>query len=306
MRNSHRLDAATFALLILPPLFWAGNTVLGKAVVGPIGPLTLSFSRWALALLLALPFAAASLWRERALLRRRWRALARLGLLGIASYNSLQYVALQTSSPLNIALIGASAPVFIVLIGALCYRERLGAAAFWGSLLSLSGVVAVITRGEYAHLAQWRPASGDLVMLLAVILWGFYTWELRRRPLGLSAFDSLVAQMLWGVVFIAPFAAWERWGLGHGVPWDWNLALAVGYTALPASLLAYVCWGAAVARTGAQVPAYFSNTLPVFVALLSFAFLHERIAAFHLVGAALIFLGIHVSLRGRARLEAAG
>jgi drug/metabolite transporter (DMT)-like permease len=239
------------------------------------------------------------------LLRLHWKTLATMGFLGIACYNSLQYVALHTSTPLNVSLITSSAPVFILLIGALFYREPIGPASWWGAALSVAGVMVVVTKGQIDHLLQLRLATGDLIMLLAVFLWGFYTWELRRRPLGLSPFASLTVQMAWGSLFIAPFAAFEHWGMGESTHWGLPVVLAIGYVAVLASLLAYVCWGTAVARTGAQIPAYFGNLAPVFAAVLSYVFLHEGIALYHLAGAALIFAGIHVALRARPRAVAA-
>ena len=305
MRAHTQLDFNTVLLLILPPLLWAGNAVVGRLMVGQIPPLALSFYRWFFALLLALLFTGRGLWRQRALLRQHWKTLATMGFLGIACYNSLQYVALHTSTPLNVSLITSSAPVFILLIGALFYREPIGPASWWGAALSVAGVMVVVTKGQIEHLLQLRLATGDLLMLLAVFLWGFYTWELRRRPLGLSPLASLTVQMAWGSLFIAPFAAFEHWGMGESTHWSLLVALAIGYVAVLASLLAYVCWGTAVARTGAQIPAYFGNLAPVFAALLSYVFLHEGIALYHLAGAVLIFAGIHVALRARPRVAPA-
>lgn len=297
-----RFDLPTLALLTLPPLFWAGNAVVGRGMVGLIAPLGLSFWRWFVALALALPFTAAVLWRERAVLRRQWARAAWLGFLGVGCYNSLQYIALHTATPLDVSLITASAPVFILLIGALLYREAVDPRALAGAALSLAGVAVVVSTGRWQVLAALHWAPGDLIMVVAVALWGVYTWELRRRPLALPPLASLSAQMAWGVVFIAPFAAFERWVLGVPTHWGMPVALAIGYVALAPSLLAYACWGIAVARTGAQLPAYFGNLAPVFVALLSVLFLHQGIASYHVIGALLIFAGIRVALGGRARV----
>ncbi len=300
------MTPATLVLLVLPPFLWAGNSVVGRLMVGQLAPLELSFWRWCIALLAALPFTAGALWRARTQLWQHRAALLRMGFLGIACYNSLQYVALHTTTPLNVALISSAGPVFIVLIGALVYREPAGAEAIVGAGLSALGVIVVVTQGQLLHLAQLRLAVGDFVMLLAVVLWGFYTWELRRHPLGVAPLVGLTAQIAIGTVMIAPFTLWARFALGEVSHWAPSGIAAVLYVSLGASLLAYVCWGEAVARTGAQVPVYFANLLPVFVALLSFVLLHERIHVFHLVGAALIFGGIHVSLRGRSRLGRRG
>ena len=300
MHTSHRLSAGTLAMLALPPLLWAGNAVVGRLMVGQIAPLALSFFRWLFALLAVLPFTASTLWRGRGLLARHWKLLARQGFLGVTCYNSIQYVALHSTTPLKVSLITSASPVFVTLLGALLYGEAIGAAAWAGSALSVAGVAVVVTGGQLQRLASLHLARGDLMMLLAVFLWALYTWDLRRNPVALPRLSLLAAQMAWGTLLIAPLAAYERWGQGEVTHWSLPVALAIGYVALLASVLAYACWGAAVARVGAQIPSYFGNLAPVFAALLAYGFLGERIALYHVVGAVLIFAGIHVALRGRA------
>ncbi len=300
MSAPRSLSPSTLLMLSLPPLLWAGNAVVGRLMVGQIAPLALSFCRWFFALLAVLPFTVAPLWRGRALLRRHWKVLARQGLLGVTCYNSIQYVALHSTTPLKVSLITSASPVFVTLLGALLFGEAIGLSAWLGSLLSVAGVAVVVTEGHLQRLAGLHLARGDLMMLVAVFLWALYTWDLRRHPVALPRLSLLAAQMAWGTLFIVPLAAYERWGLGEVTHWTPRVALAVAYVALLASVLAYACWGAAVARVGAQIPSYFGNLAPVFAALLAYAMLGERIAGYHVVGALLIFAGIHVALRGRA------
>ncbi len=305
-RAARALDAQTLILLTLPPLFWAGNAVVGRLMVGHIPPLALSLYRWVFALLIALLFVGGDLWRNREVLRRRWKALAIMGVLGVGSYNSLQYVALHTTTPLNVSLITASAPVFILLIGGAFYRQPVGWSQWVGALLSIVGVAIVVAKGDVTHLARLHFAPGDLIMLLAVFLWAIYTWELRLRPLGLAPMTSLAAQMIWGVLSILPFALAERWVWGQTTQWSGSVIAAVAYVAVLPSLLAYWCWGSAVARIGAQIPSYFGNLAPLFAALLSWMFLHEGIHLFHLVAAGFIFAGIHIALRARPNVAKVG
>ena len=293
------LDPRTALLLTLPPLFWAGNAVVGRLMVGQIPPLALSFYRWLFALLLALLIVGPDLWRHRAVVRRRWVSLAIMGMLGVGSYNSLQYVALETTTPLNVSLITSSAPVFILLIGGAFYKQAVGRAQWIGAVLSIAGVALVVAKGDLAHLASLHFAPGDLIMLVAVFLWAIYTWELRQRPLGLAPMTSLAAQMIWGVLSILPFMLAERWIGGETTHWGGPVWLALAYVAVLPSLLAYWCWGSAVGRVGAQIPAYFGNLAPLFAALLSWLFLDETIHWYHLWAALLIFAGIHVALNAR-------
>ncbi|MDD4887979.1 MAG: DMT family transporter [Thiomonas sp.] len=295
-QRPHFLDPQTALLLTLPPLFWAGNAVVGRLMVGQIPPLALSFYRWFFALAIALLIVGPDLWRNRALFFRHWKSLAVMGILGVGSYNSLQYVALETTTPLNVSLITSSAPVFILLIGGAFYKQAVGRAQWIGALLSIAGVALVVAKGDLAHLAALHFAPGDLIMLFAVFFWAIYTWELRQRPLGLAPMTSLAAQMIWGVLSILPFMLAERWIGGETTHWGGPVWLALAYVAVLPSLLAYWCWGSAVGKVGAQIPAYFGNLAPLFAALLSWLFLGETIHWYHLWAALLIFAGIHVAL----------
>lgn len=300
MHSTHRLSAGTVLMLTLPPLLWAGNAVVGRLMVGQIAPLTLSFCRWLCALLVLLPFTGTTLWQSRAVLRTRWKTLARQGFLGVTCYNSIQYVALHSTTPLKVSLITSASPVFITLLGALLFGEAIGMAAWGGSALSVAGVAVVVTEGHLQRLAELQLASGDLMMLGAVFLWALYTWDLRRHPVALPRLSLLTSQIAWGLLFIAPIAAYASWGLGQATHWNQRVALGIAYVGLLPSLVAYGCWGAAVGRIGAQIPAYFGNLAPLFAAVLAYLFLGDHIASYHIVGAALIFAGIHVALRGRA------
>jgi len=295
-----RLTPSTAALLLLPPLFWAGNAVVGRALVGHFPPLALSFWRWALAFAILAPFAVRSIRAHRDTIRLHWQALAALSFLGVACYNSLQYLALQTSGAVNATLIGASGPVAGLLIGAAFYQARVTHRQWIGAALSAAGVLWVIARGDLANLLALRFALGDLIMLVATVLWSFYTWMLRRQrpPLPMTAFLAL--QIGLGALMILPFYLIEL-VITQRVPEATaaNLA-ALLYVAVLPSIVAYYCWDRGVAHAGAVLPMYFVNLTPVFAALLATFFLAEPIGLYHFVGGALILVGIHLANRPMA------
>lgn len=284
----------TVLLLTVPPICWAGNAVVGRAVVGEFPPLALSWLRWTLACLLLVPW----VWRD---VVAQWRLLCQhkgvvawISLLGVGLYNSFQYLALQTSPALNVTLIASSTPVFILLVGALFFGERIGRAQALGAVVSVLGVMVVMVRGQWAELLQWHIAAGDAWMLAAAAAWAVYTWLLRRRrpPMDLAPF--LVVQMALGSAFIAPFAGLEAAGGAH-VQWSERTALALLFVATLPSLAAYWCWDRGVREAGAVLPVYFANLTPLFAALLGAALLGERPQIYHAVGLVLIVVGIHLA-----------
>jgi drug/metabolite transporter (DMT)-like permease len=295
---SSRLPASTIALLLAPPLFWAGNAVTARALVGDVPPLALSFGRWALAFVLIAPFATRASWQHRAALRANAGMLLLLSLLGIGCYNSLLYLALQTSSALNATLINAPGPIITLMMGAAFFSAGPITRPQWiGALLSASGVLLVITRGDPERLLALQFGSGDLIMLAATVLWSLYTWLLRTRRPKLPFTVFLAVQIGLGTLMILPFALLEFFITGQTAsPTPSNLAALV-YVALFPSLAAYYCWDRGVSEAGAVVPTYFVNLTPVFTGLLSWLLLAEPISAYHLVGFALILGGIQLSSR---------
>ena len=193
-----RLDPGTAALLTLPPLFWAGNAVAARLIVGDVPPVALSLARWVIAAALLLPFAWRATVQHRAALLRHWRILLAIGPLGVGAYNTLQYLALQTSTPLATSLIASSSPVFVLALGAIVFGERTRAAQWTGAALSVAGVVLVMARGDPANLAQLSFVPGDLIMLVANLTWTLYTWLLRRHRPDLPFAPLLAVQIAIG------------------------------------------------------------------------------------------------------------
>ena len=293
--TSIRLSPSTVALLTAPPLFWAGNAVLARALVGDFPPLALSFWRWALAFVLIAPFAARAVWQHRALIHEHFALLAWTSALGVGCYNSLQYLALQTSTAVNATLIGASGPVITLLVGAAFFSSAVARRQWVGAAVSLLGVLWVIARGEPSNLLRLHVAIGDLIMLAAGLAWSVYTWLLRtRRPqLPLTAF--LAVQIALGTLLILPFYVLELVMTQQTPAATPTNAAALVYVVLLPSLAAYYCWDRGVARVGAVLPMYFVNLTPVFAALLSWALLDDPIGVYHLVGGVLILAGIYLA-----------
>jgi drug/metabolite transporter (DMT)-like permease len=291
-------------LLTLPPLLWAGNAVVGRLVREAIPPLTFNALRWGLAFVLLAPLAWRLLARPGAALAR-WRGLAVLGFLGMGCYNALQYQALQTSSPLNVTLIAASLPVWMLAVGAVGFGVRPQRRQVAGAALSLLGVMVVIARGDPAALLAVHLVPGDLLMLLAIFTWAIYSWLLARPMRGLRAderpawtwAEALMAQLMFGLLFAGALAGAEQASGPAAIQWSAPLVAALVYVAVGPSLIAYRCWGLGVAEGGPAMAAFFGNLTPVFAAVISAALLGLAPAWYHGVAFALIAAGIVVASR---------
>lgn len=291
-------------LLTAPPLLWAGNAVVGRLVRNDIPPMALNALRWALALILLAPLARGLLAQPGQALRR-WRSLAWLGFLGMGCYNALQYLALHTSSPLNVTLITASMPVWMLGVGAVFYGVKPQRRQLAGAALSLAGVAVVIARGDAATLLAVHFVPGDLLMLVAIFTWALYSWQLARPGPGLRAgerpdwnsAEMLMSQLLFGVVFSGVAAGVEQVVAPADIHWSPTLVAVLAYVAIGPSLIAYRCWGAGVAEAGPALAGFFVNLTPVFAAVISAALLGIAPAWYHGLAFALIAAGIVVSSR---------
>lgn len=295
-----RLTPATAALLTVPPLMWASNAVIGRLVREMISPVTLNFVRWALAFAILLPLAAHVL-RPGSAVWVHWRRYALLGLLGVGLYNAFQYLALQTSTPINVTLVGAGMPFWMLATGALFFGQKMTTRQLFSAALSITGVVLVLSRGDWHQLLQLELVPGDLFMVAATICWAFYSWLLLRttEPVAVrrdwAAF--LLAQMVFGLGWSGALAGGE-WALGAGhIAWSGQLVAALAFIAIGPAILAYRCWAAGVGRAGPAIAGFFANLTPLFAALLSAAFLGELPHWYHGVAFALIVGGIVVSVK---------
>lgn len=297
---NQRLTPATALLLVLPPLLWAGNAVVARMVTPLVPPLLLNFLRWAIAFLVLLPFAW-PLLRAASPIWSRMRRYAVLGLLGIGCYNAFQYMAVRTSTPINVTLVGSSIPGFMMAFGVAFFGQRITARQVVGTVLSIAGVLVVLSRGEFAHLAQVRFVIGDVYMLLATAAWSLYSWLLTRPgdpPEVRSQWSAfLMAQLVPGLAWSGLFAATEAVVSAQPVQWGWPLAGALAFIALGPAIVAYRCWGLGVQRVGPTIAGFFSNLTPLFAALFSAAFLGEPPHLYHALAFALIVGGIVVSSR---------
>jgi drug/metabolite transporter (DMT)-like permease len=230
-----------------------------------------------------------------------WSGLVVLGLLGVGLYNSLQYLALQSSTPINVTLVASGVPVWMLLVGRLFYGIPVKRKQVVGALLSILGVLVVLCRGDIHQLLGLRLVAGDLYMILATIAWSFYSWMLMQQKdvPGLRADWAafLLAQVGYGVLWSAGLAGGE-WALrAVHIDWSWSLVAALLYVAIGPAILAMRCWGAGVQRAGPSIGAFFINLTPLFTALLSSSVLGEAPHLYHVLAFAMIVGGIAVSAR---------
>ena len=294
-RDGSWLFDQPYLLLSLTSLFWAGNTVLGRFVVGHVPPMTLAFVRWTGAFLILLPFAARHLAADWPVIRKHVGLMALYALFGFSAYNTMAYYGLQYTTAINGLLLQSIGPLFVALWTFGLYGDRLTLRQAGGICVSLCGVLVIISHGSLAVLLGVAFNRGDIWFVIALIFYGYYTALLRQRP-RIHPLSFLAAGMAGGALFLVPAVAVEVWN-GHTMILDAESVLSFGFICIFPSLLGYLFLNRGIELVGANRAAPFIHLVPVFGSVLAIVFLGERFELFHAVGYGLVFSGITIATR---------
>lgn len=285
--------------LTLAALFWAGNFIVGRALREAVDPLTLSTLRWALSLVIFLPFAGREVFRNLAVIRRHWLLFVALGATGVAGFQTIVYAALTMTMATNALLVLAFLPVTILIGSTLLGDTRPGRLQWAGSVVSMLGVGVLITRADMEMIRTLSFNPGDLLILVAVVLWSAYSLLLRRSPRELSQQGVLAASMIAGFAMLVPI--WVVMAPAARLESSPEVWAMIAYLVIFPSVLAFVLWSYGVARVGPERAGQFIHLMPVFGLVLAVALLGERVELVQLLGAAVVFAGIAAVVRGQGR-----
>ena len=284
-----------YLLLSLTSLFWAGNTVLGRFIAGHVPPITLSFIRWSGAFLILLPFAARHLARDWPTIGNHAGRMVLLAFTGFSVYNTLAYYGLQYTTAINGLLLQSIAPLFVALWSFVLFRDRLTLRQAAGICVSLSGVVVIVCHGSLDILLGIAFNRGDLVFVVALLIYAYYAAMLRTRP-PMHPLSFLAFGIGGGAVLLVPAMILEI-AAGRTMVLDAESVFSFAFVCIFPSLLGYLFLNRGIELIGANRAAPFIHLVPVFGSVLAIALLGERFELFHAVGYALVLSGITVATR---------
>ena len=284
-----------YLLLSITALCWAGNAIVGRLAAGHIAPVTLSFLRWSIAFLIILPFAWKHLARDWAAIRARLGIMIVLSITGIGAFNTLQYWALEHTQALNTLLLQSAGPLFIAGWSLLLLGVRLTLAQACGIAVSLTGVLVILLHGDLTTLKNIEFNRGDLIFLVALVIFGLYSVLSLKRP-AIHGLSFVAFTFGAGAAGLIPLFIWELFTRPVLVLDGANL-LTLFYVAVFPSTVAYICFNRGVQMIGANRAAPFFHVIPVFGTAMSIVFLGEHPQAFHFIGFALVLTGVLVASR---------
>lgn len=286
-----------YILLALTALFWSGNFIVARAVHLDVPPMGLVFWRWFGAMVLVLPFAWRHIKADWPVIRQHWRIIFALAAIGVASFNTLVYLGLQSTTALNAVLLQSAIPICIVVFAYVIFRDTVRPLQAVGIALSLTGVMTIVARGEAAAIHGLAFNRGDLLVFGAVVLWAIYSVLLRKRP-EIHPLSFLTVTIIISVVLLAPLYTWEH-SSGRTMQVDLTTVLAVGYVAIFPSVIAYMFYNRGVDLIGANRAGTFIHLMPLFGSIMAILFLGESFRLYHAVGIALILGGLTLAVRPR-------
>ena len=273
---------------LMATLIWSANTVVSKMAAGTIEPSEINFYRWLLAALLLTPLALRPLLANWRAVRPHLGKIVVLGLTGMVVYQGLAYYAAYLTTATHMGIILSLAPVLAITLAVPMLGQKLATGAVAGSLLSILGVLVVVSSGHLETLLATGINAGDGLMLAAIFAYTLYAVLLKKwRMPGIPPLQLLYLQVLVAVIALFPIYAFSpKTGLTLT-----NVPLVL-FAGILASLVAPLFWMAAIKHIGPSRASMFFNLVPLFTALIAAGILGEQLALYHLVGGVLTIAGV--------------
>ncbi|MCC2096642.1 MAG: DMT family transporter [Hyphomicrobiales bacterium] len=294
-----RLFLNPFLLLALAGLSWAGNHIAGRAGAGHVPPLSMGSLRWLIGAALLWPFVYPHIRKDWPLIKRHAGIMLVLCVGGGAMFSGLQYMALQHTSAMNASIFNSFAPIIIAVAGFALYGERLRRLQILGIVISLSGVILLISRGDMSVLRTLTINFGDLLLACSMTIWGIYSALLRDRP-KIHPLTFTFALALTAGVCLLPGLIWEH-SSGFSFQLTWLTFWVMAYVSIFPSVIGYLCWNRGIEAVGPARGGIFLHLVPIYGVILAILLLGEQLQWFHLAGFVLIISGVWLTSRKQTR-----
>ena len=288
-------NTKAYIMLVCATLFWAGNFMVGKfAFLTNIPPMSLVFYRWSLVWLILLPFTFKEIIRSKEIIFKNLPLLLFLALTSVGLFNSFTYLSLVYTQVINASLFNTAIPAIIILLCFLFKIEKTNKYQISGLIISVLGILSIITKLNLEIILSLNFNKGDLIMIGGVITWGLYSSFLKRKTFTLPLLTLVHVLCSFGLIFIFPQFIYE-YSQGQTIDFDMELFYILIFLALFPSIGSYYCWAGAVSIIGANRAGIFLSLIPLFSTIMAIFFYKEQFQFFHLIGAILIIIGLFLS-----------
>ena len=288
-------NTKAYTMLILATLFWAGNFTIGKfAYTENVPPYSLAFFRWILVWIILLPFTFKEIPKIKTEVKNNLSLFFILGFTSVGIFSAFTYNALNYTQVINASLFNTAIPVSIILVCFLLKIEKTNIFQISGLIVSVLGILAIITRLDLDILLTLNFNKGDIYMLIAIISWGIYSAFLKKKTINISLLSLVQVVCTFGLIFLLPAFLFELFQ-GKTIEVNTNLFYILLYIAIFPSIGSYYCWAGAVSIIGANRAGIFLSLIPLFSTIFAMVFFNEKFLFFHFIGSVLIILGLFLS-----------
>ena len=285
-------------LLILATILWGGNFVIGRSVTGEIPPITLAFLRWCLAFIVFLPIVYKQVKRDLPIFRENWKIILVLGFTGVATYNTLVYIGVYYTTSINASLMNSLTSILIYILSFIFLKVTVSKNQVIGTIISILGVLFILSRGELSNILSLTFNKGDLIVLIAVLSWIVYTLLVNKYSSVLPGFSTFLVSIAVGAVILFPISMIELATTTTPVTWSGHTIFAILYVGIFASIVAFLSWNRGVVKIGANRASIYLNFIPVFATIFATVFLGEQLQLAQIIGGLAVIGGVILANRG--------
>ncbi len=284
-----------YILLVLTTIFWSGNFIVGKAAtIYDIPPFSLNFFRWLFAGIILLPFTFKEIVLKKNYIKENVGLFIILGITSITVFNSIVYYSLYFTQVITSVLMISTIPVWIILISSLLKIEKTNIYQIIGILLSLIGVIAIITKSDLKVIKSLEFNKGDLSIIIAMFSWAIFSTLLKKKKLEVSQITLLQVVIIFGLIFLTPIYIIELL-LGNYIILEKPFFLTLAYVVIFPGLMSFLFWIKGISIIGANRSGIFLHLMPIFGSVFAIIIFKEKIMFYHLIGAMFIIFGIRIS-----------
>ena len=292
MKNNNNL---AYFILILTTIFWSGNFIVGKAAsIYQIPPFSLNFYRWFFAGLILLPFTYKEILNKKKYIIENISIFIILGVTSITIFNSIVYYSLYYTQVISGILMISTIPVWIIFISTFLNIEKTNIFQIFGVVLSLIGVIFIVTKADVNLIKNLNFNKGDLSMVVAMFSWAIYSALLKRKNFKISQISLLEVVIICGLIFLIPVYLIELY-LGNKIILGKPFYLTLTYVVIFPGLASFFFWIKGISIIGANRAGVFLHLMPIFGAIMAIVIFDEKFMNYHIFGAIFIIVGITLS-----------
>ena len=272
----------------------ASNLIVARGGVEYVPPISLAFWRWTVVVLILLPFTYSFLIKNSKIIKKEFKKLFFIGAMGCGVCGAFPFLAGETTTVTNMGIIYTSSPVFIILISAIFFNEKVNFTKIIGLVSCLIGVFTIIIKGDLNLLVNLNFTIGDLWMLGAAIGWALYSIYLFYWKTQLPIFQRFTLVAFFGAVSLLPFYIAEEILIQRTI-FDKNFFLWVIFAAVSPGIIAFTLYTMVQKKLGASLTGFTLYIFTIYAAIYGFILFDEKLEVYHFLGTVLVFIGVYLA-----------